>query len=299
MSGLSRLMHSLRLSASAGAVAQFTTRFELGELTDYDPATHTAKFTLPMAVDENDTEVETGYIPIGTFATGPAYGSQFPPDVGQQALIIFADSKGFTPIGAFFLFNEVETPPFPDGKTSGWKDKTGSVVSSNEDSTPGNGDGLGSTQIIGKSTAMSQTAGGHSHEQSDVKGETLQQTPKGHKHRLSDTLNRIEHETVDGLKHTLDDVRASVDTFSRKVGLGKAYDDLAAANSVMHNAHITQFESDLTIKRLADHIFGAMGMVATGVTNATAYLAYLQGLSQFALGHVTVPAGSAVTRTDD
>jgi hypothetical protein len=127
-------------------------KFELGELTDYDPTTHTAKFNLPMVTDENDNIQETGFLPLGTMFTGVGFGLQFPPDQGDQALILFLDHNGSTPMAAVFLYNQTETPPFTDGKSWGWLDKLGNFVKTTKDGANA-GDGAGGARVLGQAYA--------------------------------------------------------------------------------------------------------------------------------------------------
>lgn len=104
-----------------------TLRFTWGELTQYDPKTHSGKFHLPIHLDDNTGRpIETNFIPIGTPITGIGYGMQFQVEAGMQALIVFVDKD--IPICACFTFNQIDTPPFTDGLTNGWKDKTGNLV---------------------------------------------------------------------------------------------------------------------------------------------------------------------------
>lgn len=120
-----------------------------GELSTYDPTLHAGKFLLPLHRDQTtDQPIETGYAPIGTMFTGINAGMQFPPPLGAQAMLIFLDGDMHLPVAAVLLANAVEYPPFPDGKTRGWKDAKGNVVKTTDDGkTPG--DGLGGARLIG------------------------------------------------------------------------------------------------------------------------------------------------------
>jgi hypothetical protein len=149
--GGSQLTELIRHIA-VGALQHVQMKFELGELTDYDPATNRGKFTLPMVRDATDTEQETGFLPIGTLFTGVAYGMQFPPAVGNQAVILFLDHAGSVPIAAIFLNNDMETPPFPDGKSMGWLDTQGNTFKTTVDGKD-SGDGAGGARAIGASYA--------------------------------------------------------------------------------------------------------------------------------------------------
>jgi hypothetical protein len=119
-----------------------------GELSAYDPTNHAAKFLLPNHRDATDTPIETGYLQLGTLFTGPAYGLQFPPVLGAQALIIYVDAERILPVAAVLLYNAVEHPPFPDGKTRGWLDAKSNAVKTTDDGVSG-GDGLGGARIVG------------------------------------------------------------------------------------------------------------------------------------------------------
>jgi hypothetical protein len=78
--------------------------------------------------------------------SGPGYGQQFQPPVGAQALIIFVDIGRMLPIAAVFLFNDVETPPFTDGKSNGWLDSNSQFVKTTKDGKTAN-DGEGGVRL--------------------------------------------------------------------------------------------------------------------------------------------------------
>lgn len=112
----------------------------IGELSEYDPSRHYAKFTLPLIRDAGGNEAETGFLPLGSIATGNGWGFQGPPEQGHQAVIAFLDAAGLVPVVLCFLPNEIEVPPFPDGKSFGWQDKHGGYSVTTEDGeTPGDG----------------------------------------------------------------------------------------------------------------------------------------------------------------
>lgn len=123
---------------------------EIGELVEYDPKTGTGQFDLPMREDPNDQSQASGFIPCGTMLAGPGFGMQFPPDRGMQALILF--SENHSPVAAVFLPNLVDVPPWADGKSSGWKDKTGNEIKTTVDGA-GVGDGAGGARVVGKGYA--------------------------------------------------------------------------------------------------------------------------------------------------
>ena len=109
--------------------------FAYGELSVYDPVTNSAKFLLPEHPETDGPNagnpMETPFVYIGSPLTGPGYGAQFPPPVDAQALLVFVTPN--VPVCVCFLYNDIEEPPFPDGKTFGWKDAFGNIVSSNSD----------------------------------------------------------------------------------------------------------------------------------------------------------------------
>ena len=152
VNGEAAKLHELIRMISAESLQGIHVKFEFGELTVYDPATHTAQFTLPMVRDENDDMQTTGFLPVGTFFTGPGYGAQFPPPQDAQALIAFVDHRGFNPVAALFLFNSVETPPYPDGHTWGWIDAKNNEVKTTKDGATA-GDGKGGARVVGAAYA--------------------------------------------------------------------------------------------------------------------------------------------------
>ena len=132
-----------------------------GELAQYDPATHMGKFYLmnhPQSGktgDPNDgNPIETSFIPIGTFFTGPGYGMQFAPILGAQALIIFQEN---TPVASVLLANRVENPPFANNDRRGWIDEKQSFVTTTEDGQ-GTGDGQGGVRMGSPNYASIVTA---------------------------------------------------------------------------------------------------------------------------------------------
>jgi hypothetical protein len=141
---------------SVGALQGVQTKFEYGELSEFDPKTYTGKFILPMVLGPdpnggagaNNTPQETGFIPIGSLFTGPGYGLQFIPDSNAQAVVLFMDHQGFSPVAAIFMFNTVEVPPFPDGKTNGWMDKIKNQIKTTVDGLK-SGDKKGGARIVG------------------------------------------------------------------------------------------------------------------------------------------------------
>lgn len=130
MAHLLEFFQGLRMSSQTTTVP-LTVNW--GELSVYDPQTHTGKFLLPEHVETHGVNsgnpMETPYIPIGSLIAGAGYGAQFPPPVGAQAVILWVGNA--VPIAAVFTYNALETPPFPDGQTSGWKDAYGNAVKTN------------------------------------------------------------------------------------------------------------------------------------------------------------------------
>lgn len=138
---------------SAASFQNTPLRAEYGELATYDPTLHQGQFLLPMVLDENDQASMTSWLPIGTVFAGINYGMQFPPpDLGMQALIVFVDHQGFSPVAAILMYNTVDIPPFPDGKSMGWKDKQGNSVTTTLDGE-NSGDGAGGGRLVGASYA--------------------------------------------------------------------------------------------------------------------------------------------------
>lgn len=129
--------------------------FTYGELETYFPDTHAGIFRLPGHPESADpsgqTPSRTGAIPIGTFFGGPKIGAQFPPPPDAQALLIYIDTERVMPICAVFLFNAaVDNPPYPDGKTWGFKDRLGSEVKIT-DGGKSLTDGSGGVRLVGAS----------------------------------------------------------------------------------------------------------------------------------------------------
>jgi len=129
-----------------------------GELSAYDPATNCGKFKLPLHRDPvTDLPIETGFIQLGTPFAGPKIGMQFPPVLDAQALVVYIDLGRVYPVAAVFMCNDVDTPPFTDGKSAGWLDGKGNFVKTTQDgSSPG--DGLGGTRMGGGDYASIKVA---------------------------------------------------------------------------------------------------------------------------------------------
>jgi hypothetical protein len=146
---------SYHVVAAHGARSQQPLHITLGELIAYDPTTHSGTFRLPADIDNLNQSTDsgpyqdTGFIPIGTLFTGPGYGMRFVPLVdatngGSQALVVFSDHTLEHPIGAVFLFNQVEAPPFTDVHTQGWQDSAGNQIVTHDDT--------GLAEIVGNET---------------------------------------------------------------------------------------------------------------------------------------------------
>lgn len=100
-----------------------------GEMTAYDPTRHMAKFELPMHPDDlSGDPITTEFIPIGTPFSGVGYGMQFTPPMAAQAIIIYIDAERVLPICGFFLYNDIEQPPWPKGDFSGIVDQYGNQL---------------------------------------------------------------------------------------------------------------------------------------------------------------------------
>lgn len=133
------LFNTMKIAAAQGNQQLHVT---FGELSAYDPVTGCGKFLLPLHRDANDNPIETGFLQIGTPYAGPGYGAQFPPPLQAQALIVYVDLGRIYPVAATFLSNDIDQPPFTDGKSAGWKDNKGTFVKTTQDgSSPGDGHG--------------------------------------------------------------------------------------------------------------------------------------------------------------
>lgn len=218
----------------------------MGELTAYDPATHTAKFNLVLFPDlvadpTGATYVETSFLPLATPMTGPGYGAQFTPCIGGQALVFLAGGQSQLPIAALFLFNNVETPPFPSGEqTGGWQDASGaSHTTTKSGATPG--DGAGGAKVGGNEYAIISTVAGHF-----TSYDTIAQL--------------IQTKTVGGLHTIHSDGTSEISHIAPNVGLGDKIANLVAGGSVnpaasnaVHRLQDTYaFEGSLYTKRLDD-----------------------------------------------
>lgn len=282
---------ALRAHANAG---DKPIQMTFGELTAYDPTTHAGKFDLVLYPDSRDTSgmtpMETGWVQIATPYNGPAYGAQFPPPDRAQALVFFVDGAGVLPVGALFLFNDIEQAPFPDGKTAGWKDKKGSALKTTEDG-PTPGDGAGGAHVIGNKYTSQGTGGGHLLTQDDIAKQVKMATSGGHYDLYDDVGRVIKRVTAGGLQTIHDDAATEIAHVAGHVGLGDRVANLDATHAALNQSHLTQFQSDLKSKRLDDLTKFAAAMVAAGVPNAGAVMGLLAALID-----VPVPSGSSVVK---
>lgn len=263
-----------------------------GELSAYDPVTHTGKFKLPMYPDtSNDpsgnTLVETGFIQIATLANGPGYGAQFVPPQDGQALIFFADMNNIMPVGALFLFNDMEQAPFPDGKTNGFMDKNGSSHTTTDDG-PTAGDNAGGARTVGAKYTSYSTKGGHSFTQDDV-ARAVKSTSAGGFYTLYDDAGRVlSHVTPGGLLTIASDVTAEIAHIAPNIALGQRLAAMLPANAAARKQDLDALAASVNSLRRDDLVKFAAAMVAAAVPNAGAVIAQLATL----VG-ITVPAGSS------
>lgn len=278
---------AMRLNSNNKSV---TLQVTYGELSAYDPTTHTGKFLLPLHLDDNDEPIETGFLQIGTPFNGPGYGAQFPPASGAQALIHFLDADGIYPVSAVFTFNDIEAVPFPDGKTWGHKDPLGSSVTTTVDGAT-EGDGVGAARIFGKAYSATSTTSGHSFTQDDIAQQVKMASAAGF-HTLYDDAGRVlSHVTPGGLIHHMGDLTNEISTIAPHVGIGDLVANLPADAAALNQSHLTSFENNMFTKRLDDLTKFATAMIAAGVPNAGAVLAQLATLL-----HIPVPDGSIVAK---
>jgi hypothetical protein len=245
-----------------------------GELEAYYPDVHEATFSLPLHPDDVTGEpVTIGPIPIGTFHTGVGggYGAQFPPPVGAQAMIIFLDQTHELPFCAVMTFNEVDTPPWPDGRTGGFKDAQGSSIATSQDAkTPG--DGQASAKVFGASYAS-------------------QATTSGHTVALDDELKRISTLSAGGLETVHDDLTTEIAHLAPNIGLGARISQMASSNAALNQSHLTAFESSLFTQRLNDLKALATAAIEAGTPGASAWIGLLATLT-----HVQIPNGSSIVK---
>lgn len=298
MSGWDNSAEIMRMMVASSFQAT-QVKMEYGELTAYDPATYTAEFELPMVLDENDNPQHTGFIPIGTMLAGTSFGMQFTPVEGMQALILFMDHRGFSPVAAVFLANQVNPPPFPDGKTQGWLDSQGSSITTTIDgSTPG--DGVGAARVFGKAYTAATTTLGHSFTQDDVLRQVKQSTAGGFYTLYDDVGRAISHVTPGGITHLLDDSTGEMASLALAIGLGDRIANLGAGTAASRFDDLQTLSNNLiatTVQSFAA-IFSS-AMITAGVPNSPA-LAAIVTATNWVVSHIsfpTIPGCSAITRT--
>lgn len=198
---------NMRASARAEATSLF---FAYGEVSAYDPATHSAKFLLPQhpqtAAGSNQGQpMETGFIQLGSQYTGPGVGAQFPPPLNAQALIAFLDQNFELPVSTCFMYNDVENPPFPDGKSRGWVDEKGNSFTTSQDGPSAN-DGVGAARVNGAKYVQHTTDGGHAITMDDVHQILEHYSAGGHVFALDDVLQQVRTITTGGHQQIMDDI---------------------------------------------------------------------------------------------
>lgn len=100
-----------------------------GLVASYDPNTYSIKVTL------QPSGVLTGWIPILTGAIGQGYGVAYGPQVGDQAIVDFANGDVEAPTVTGFIFSDSDRPPpVPSGEL--WAvQKSGSLLKMHNDGT--------------------------------------------------------------------------------------------------------------------------------------------------------------------
>lgn len=284
---------------AAAAFQNTPLRAEYGELDQYDPTLHQGRFVLPMVLDDNDEPSLTGWLPIGSTFVGTGYGMQFPPpDEGMQALIVYVDHQGFSPVAAILMYNSIDTPPFPDGRTFGWKDKQGNKITTTLDG-PVPGDGVGGVKIQAVAYIEISTTGGNSIIIDDNAGTitietvtgnvfTLDDDPKitlqtagGQIVEANDALKTLKLTTPGGLHTIMNDTEKTISHVlpaGGAVGIGALAETLPTVQQLMAHADIAQFQVDLKSGRLDDLTKFATAMIAAGVPSAGAVLGELATL---------------------
>jgi hypothetical protein len=312
VSQISELLQSVRHHAiQAGTTSEYG--FEYGEVSVYDPAHNSAKFLLPNHPDTTTGKpIETGWIRVGVAQTGPGYGVQFTPPVGAQAQLMSLPGGAFVCLG--FTNNDVETPPYQDGKSSGWQDAKGNQVRSTVDGT-NPGDGLGGVKLFAKNYLQHLTQGGHSFVASDTLRNLAMSSAGGHIHILDDLNQRIKtvsagghfhlmddanqimkHVSAGGLQHLFDDTVGGGGAMSHvgQVAVGAVWSAMSSSNAILNNSHLTTFENSIFNQRLLDMIKITATYVSTGSllnpTSATSAIASL------VLSHISIPGGSILAR---
>lgn len=278
---------------SSGMIPLFA---EYGELVAYDPQQHAAQFVLPMRLDTDKNSpnygqpIPTGWVQLGTPFNGPGYGAQFPPPAGAQALIIYIDQNQELPIAACFVFNDVELAPFPDGKSTGWKDAKGSSFTTTQDG-PSEGDGVGAARVHGVKYVQHTTVGGHAVSLDDVNQVIEHYSTGGHVFKMDDANKVISHISSGGLEHIMDDTTHEIAHVAPNVGLGDRIANLDATKAAINQGHINDLSTNINSLRRDDLVKFAAAMVTAGVPNAGAVIANLA-----ALVGITVPTGSTTVK---
>lgn len=92
------------------AAAQKISRMH-GLVASYDPNTYSVKVTL------QPSETLTGWIPIETHAIGNGWGIAYGPQIGDQAIVDFADGDPeAATVSGFIYSDEDRPPPVPSGE---------------------------------------------------------------------------------------------------------------------------------------------------------------------------------------
>lgn len=284
--------------ANARAAAP-TPAFAFGELIAYDPTTNTGQFALPGHPDPiTGVPTPTGFIQLGTPHVGAnGSGAQFPPKIGAQAKIAFLGAAMDFPLFDSWYFTDQEAPPFPDGRTWGWNDPTGSSMTTTTDG-PTPGDGKGAARVTAKSLAATTTSGGHQHLLDDVNKYVKTLSASGHLHILDDANQEIMTLTAGGLKTLHSDVTKEIShipTLGGSVNLGAVKSAMTSVNAAINQSHITDYENLRQNANLQDLIANATLDHAIGIISGAQFAAkLLQLVGGFTFSIGTTGLGSGL-----
>lgn len=241
-------------------------KLTFGELTAYDPATHTGKFNLMVFADQDDptggTPIETPFIQIMTPWSGQGSGVQFQPMVGSQALVLFADELAIHPICGMLLFNGTDTPPFADGKSNGWLDPNNASITTTADGAT-HGDGAGAARLAGNKYTLVSTQGGHTISQDDIAQKILAKSAGGHSILWNDAGQILSIVSAGGHVLHLDDANQEVQIIT-SLGHKITLNDAASSQAI---AIISKLGHEMKMDDIANifsHVAAAGGSVNLG-----------------------------------
>jgi hypothetical protein len=288
MGSVQEFFQVMRRNAAQGMATQSFAA--LGEVSEYDPTEHSARFVLPMYLDNDGQPIETAKIPLGSPFTGVGTGIQFPIKNGAQALLIFADERRMLPVAATFLYNGVETPPFVDGKSSGWIDDHGNTVKSTQDGATA-GDGAGGVKINAKGYVEHTTSGGHSTTMDDVSNKITTQVSGGGVKTVLDKIAQTLQHICGSVKTIVDGANNQISHIAPSIGLGDIPANLASNRAAIVSDDIHTVLTELDSHRRDDLLKLVTAMITSGVPNAGTVAANLASLLPS-----TVPSGSTVVK---